>query len=229
MDAAVMSHPAARREENSGKIGCPALFWLFCFGSIAGFVLEGLWCILTKGHWENHSATVWGPFCIIYGIGAVAVYLLSIPLQRKGFAVQFAAFTISGTVVEYLGSLLQELCLGSVSWDYSAHALNLGGRVSLKMALMWGVLGIAFLRLVFPFLGRLLKKLNGGVWRIACVGMAVFMLVNLLTSVAAVSRWRARMQGIEATSAAAQWLDDTYDDQTMRKLYPNMKFTNTAD
>ena len=32
---------------------------------------------------------------------------------------------------------------GSVSWDYSAHLLNLGGRVSLKMALMWCALGVA--------------------------------------------------------------------------------------
>ena len=45
------------------------LFWLFFLGSIAGFVLEGLWRIILVGHWENHSATVWGPFCIVYGIG----------------------------------------------------------------------------------------------------------------------------------------------------------------
>lgn len=32
---------------------------------------------------------------------------------------------------------------GGVAWDYSAHLLNPGGRVSLKMALMWGATGVA--------------------------------------------------------------------------------------
>lgn len=64
------------------------LFWLFMLGSVAGFVLEGLWCVLCKGHWEHHSATVWGPFCLIYGIGTVAVYLLSVVLKSKNLLVQ---------------------------------------------------------------------------------------------------------------------------------------------
>lgn len=215
----------AKQEGESYKIRYATLFWLFCFGSIAGFVLEGLWCVLMKGHWESHSATVWGPFCIIYGIGAVAVYLLSIALWNKNLLLQFAAFTFSGAAVEYFGSLFQELCFGSVSWDYSAHALNLGGRVSLKMALMWGVLGILFMRLVFPFLNRVFKKMKGQGWQIACIGMTVFMVFNLLTSAAAVTRWHTRMEGGTATNAVVQWLDDTYDDQTMERLFPNMEFT----
>ena len=130
-------------EDEPFRAGYATLFWLFMFGSVAGFVLEGLWCVLTDGRWESHTATVWGPFCIIYGIGAVAVYLLSGLLKGRSLPVQFAAFTLSGAAVEFFGSLFQELCFGSVSWDYSAHLLNLGGRVSLKMALMWGAMGAA--------------------------------------------------------------------------------------
>lgn len=60
-----------------GKADYVALFWLFMAGSALGFIAEGLRCVLTDGHWENHSSTVWGPFCIIYGVGALAVYLIS--------------------------------------------------------------------------------------------------------------------------------------------------------
>ena len=130
-------------EDEPFRTGYATLLWLFMFGSVAGFVLEGLWCVLTDGRWESHTATVWVPFCIIYGIGAVAVYLLSGLLKGRSLPVQFAAFTLSGAAVEFFGSLFQELCFGSVSWDYSAHLLNLGGRVSLKMALMWGAMGAA--------------------------------------------------------------------------------------
>ena len=64
--------------------------------------------------------------------------MLSVVLKSKNLLVQFGVFTVSGAAVEYFGSLFQELCFGSVSWDYSEHMLNLGGRVSLKMAFMWG-------------------------------------------------------------------------------------------
>ena len=134
------------------------LFWLFMLGSVVGFVLEGLWCVLLKGHWEHHSATVWGPFCVIYGVGAVAVYLLSVVLRNKNIRIQFVAFMVSGAAVEYFSSLFQELCFGSVSWDYSDHIFNLGGRISLQMALIWGILGILFMRFVFPFINCLFEK-----------------------------------------------------------------------
>ena len=146
MDADIITYYPPRgaqsgKEAGGFKADYATLFWLFMFGSVAGFVLEGLWCVITDGHWESHTATVWGPFCIIYGIGAVAVCLLSGLLREKSLPVQFAAFSASGAAVEFFGSLFQELCFGSVSWDYSGHLLNLGGRVSLKMALMWGRAG----------------------------------------------------------------------------------------
>lgn len=201
------------------------LFWLFIIGSIAGYVLEGLWCILTKGHWEHHSATVWGPFCIIYGVGAVAVYLFSTFLKDKNLLIRLAVFTISGATVEYLGSVFQELCLGSISWNYSEHIFNLGGRVSLKMALLWGVLGILFMQFLFPPINRLFEKMKGKGWKIACMVTTVFMTVNLLVTAAAVIRWRTRVEAPETADPAVQWLDNTYNDQTMEKLFPNMQFT----
>ena len=194
-------------------------------GQCGRFCAGGPVCVLCKGHWEHHSATVWGPFCLIYGIGAVAVYLLSVVLKSKNLLVQFGVFTVYGAAVEYFGSLFQELCFGSVSWDYSEHMLNLGGRVSLKMAFMWGALGIVFMRFAFPWISRLLEKMKGTGWQIACVAMTVFMAVNLLVTSAAITRWKTRTAGEPANNPVAQWLDDTYGDQTMARLFPNMQFT----
>ncbi len=215
----------SKQSDMSYKVRYSTLLWLFMAGSIAGFVLEGLWCLLLKGHWEHHAATVWGPFCIIYGIGAVVVYLLSAVLKSRHLLLQFAAFTVSGAAVEYFGSLFQELCFGSVSWDYSGHMWNLGGRVSLKMALIWGLLGILLMRFAIPLIHRLFEKTKGRGWRIVCVGLTAFMAANLLITTAAVVRWRARAAGNEAGNPVARWLDDACDDQAMKSLFPNMQFT----
>lgn len=205
-----------------------ALFWLFLIGSVLGFILEGFWCIAHKGHWENHSATVWGPFCIIYGLGAVAIYVLSTYLKDKNIFVQFALCAASGTLIEYFASVFQEICFGSYSWNYSAYVLNLGGRVSLKMMVIWGLLGVVFMRILFRHLASFLKVFTGKGWKTACIFLSVYMSFNLIVTSAALLRWEDRINGVEPTSAAAEWIDRTWNDERMELLYPNMTFYQTA-
>lgn len=210
----------------SVKVTYSTLFWLFMIGSVMGVILEGVWCVWTKGTWENHVATVWGPFCIIYGIGAMAVYLISVWLKGRNILLQFLLFSVSGALVEYLSSLFQEAVFGSTSWDYSADFMNIGGRVSLQMTLIWGALGVLFVRFAFPILTRLFRKTQSKPWKIACIVLTVFMAVNLLVTAAAVARWHSRiMDDSPANNAVEQYLDEHYDNNTMRKIFVNMVFS----
>lgn len=208
----------------SYKISYQNLFWLFMLSSVAGFVVEGVWCIVRKGAWESHSATVWGPFCIVYGLGAIVIYMMACVLNKKNDAIQFIGFAVAGSVIEFFSGLFQECCFGSTSWNYSKHFLNIGGRVSLQMSLAWGALGILFVRLFFPLLNCLFSKMRGKFWMILCISATVFMAVNLIVSAAAVMRWSKRIAQEPAANRVEQFLDDTYDDDTMERLYPNMVF-----
>lgn len=206
------------------KVTYEILFWLFMLGSVCGYFVEGIGCIIKKGHWEDHAATVWGPFCIVYGIGAAAIYLISILIKEKGVLLHFVLYAAAGSAVEYAASLFQELCFHSRSWNYSNQPFNIGGRVSLRMAVTWGALGIVFAYLVFPFLERLLTGMEGKAWRSACFVFSVFMAVNLLLTSMAVLRWRDRREEIPATNQITRFLDDTYDDAAMERLFSNMVF-----
>ena len=75
-----------------------SFFWLFMLGSILGYLLEGVWCILTKGHWEHHAATLWGPFCIIYGIAAVLLYIAALYIRRQRLLIQLGLLMGIGDV-----------------------------------------------------------------------------------------------------------------------------------
>lgn len=211
-------------QESSGQLNYQTLFWLFMLGSVAGFVVEGVCHIFKAGFWENHSAVVWGPFCIIYGIGAIVVYALSCCLTSKGRIQEFFVFSLSGSIIEYIASLFQETCFGSVSWDYSGHFLNIEGRVSLKMTLFWGVLGILFLEIIFPPINRVLCRMQSKGLSAVCVVLSVFMAVNLIVTVAALSRWQQRQNNIPAASAIEMALDSHFNDETMRGIFPNMRF-----
>lgn len=223
--AVTASTKKATKEYAAVSITYRSLFWLFLLGSVAGFVLEGLWCIWEKGAWENHSATIWGPFCVIYGFGAAAVYLSATVLKGRSLPFQFVLYGVIGALVEYFGSLFQELVYHSATWDYSDHFMNLEGRVSPLMSLVWGVLGIIFARFVFPPFVQLVEKMEGKFWGTACIVLSVFMVMDLLLSSAAVVRWKDRLTGhTPAANAFEQFLDSTYDNDFMEKAYPNMKF-----
>lgn len=201
-----------------------SLFWLFMLGSVLGFMIEGIWCIFRYGGWQNHSALIWGPFCIIYGLGAVAVYLTVPFLQNKGLLTQFGIYCLIGAAIEFFSSLFQETCFGSVSWNYSKHFLNIGGRVSFKMALAWGALGILFIRYICPPVARLLRRMHSRTFMILCGVLTVFMLTNILASSCALLRWQERRDGMPASNRVEQWFDANYGDDVMASIYVNMRF-----
>lgn len=232
MDSEVKKNaPIKSAESNKNKcsselITYRILFWIFTLASVAGFVFEGVLAILKRGGWENHSALVIGPFCIIYGIGAVVIYLVSVLLKDRCVLLQFAAFAIAGSLVEYIGSLFQELVFGSTSWDYSKRFMNINGRICLQMTLIWGAFGLFFVRFVFPFLIRILEKTTQPFWRVACIAMSVFMAVDIMLSAAAVIRWENRTRNDSPASNNVQRiLDRVYNDQTMETIYQNMRFS----
>ncbi len=200
------------------------LLWLFTLGSLAGFIFEGIYALLKRGVWENHSATVWGPFCIIYGIGAVAVYLVCILLDGRSMVEQFLLFALAGSAVEYIGSYVQEEVFGSTSWDYSGRFLNLGGRICFSMSMIWGALGLGFARLIFPTVLKIAETDKSGMWRAYSAIIAIFMLLNLMISAAAVLRWRSRRLGIPAQNDFETYIDRRYGEEYMERVYGNMEF-----
>lgn len=86
-----------RERKNDGITYCN-MFWLFMFGNVLGVLLEGTWCKLCFGHWETHVVTIWGPFCLIYGIGAVMFYISGEIVRSTGFRGVLARFCLISVV-----------------------------------------------------------------------------------------------------------------------------------
>lgn len=215
----------AQGSRQEKPLSFPTLLWLFIAGSLLGFVMEGVWHVLRTGAWGFRVATLWGPFCIIYGAGAVAMYLIALRAECKRRLHQFLAFALAGSAVEYLSSLFQEAAFGTVSWDYSHHALNLGGRISLKMTLIWGVLGMVLMYLLLPLLLTAFNRLHLTERTTLCRAAAVFMCVNLLWTGAALLRWQERtLSSAPAGNALEAWMDHAWPDERMQQRFPNMVF-----
>lgn len=202
----------------------PSLLGLFFLGSVVGYFLEGIADYLDKGKWLPHAATVWGPFCVIYGVGAAGAYLLGSLVEHKSCFLQFICCAASGAAVEYLGSLLQEKLLGSRSWNYASHACNLNGRISLKMTLLWGALGLAFIRWLLPLIRRsfICRPWRGK--RLLLTALTCLMVIDLLITGCALLRWKGRLEGRPAGNAVEAAMDIWFDDETLSKRFFNMRF-----
>lgn len=96
----------------------------FIIYSILGYLIETLFGLVTKGVIESRQSFLYGPFCAIYGLGAVIMIGLLQYFNKNNFSLFFGGFLI-GSVVEYLVSLFGEMMLHVKWWDYSNMPLNI--------------------------------------------------------------------------------------------------------
>lgn len=128
----------------------------FIIYSILGFVIETLYGMMTKGVLESRQSFLYGPFCGIYGLGAVIMIIFLHKYQTKYNALFIGGFIV-GSITEYIVSLFGEMILGVKWWDYSGMPLNLNGRICVFFSLFWGFLGMYLIASLNPKIDRLIN------------------------------------------------------------------------
>ena len=128
----------------------------FIIYSVAGYIIETLYGMITKGVWESRQSFLYGPFCGIYGLGAVVMILCLHKFPKKYNVLFFGGFVV-GSIIEYVISLFGEMVLGVKWWDYSNMPLNLNGRICVYFSVFWGFLGIYLIASLNPKVDRLIN------------------------------------------------------------------------
>jgi uncharacterized membrane protein len=205
------------------------LFWVFFLGCFTGVVVETLWCFIQYGRIENRAGLVWGPFNPVYGLGAFVLTLALYKYRNRSKLYSFIGGMLAGSAVEYLCSLLQETIFGATSWDYSANPLNLNGRICLQYSIIWGLLGVLWIKSLYPRMVQLILKIPNKHGKALTWVMFAFICVNILVSAAAVYRWSERDAGIPASNAIERLLDDRFSDERMKSIYPTLEFGKIGD
>ena len=145
--------------------------------------------------YQDRAGLLFGPFSPIYGFGAL---LMTIALNRfhdKPVWVIFLVSAVIGGAFEYFTSWIMEFSFGIRAWDYSGTFLSIDGRTNFVFMVMWGVLGVAWIKLLLP---RLLKLINliPWNWRYAVTAVcAGLMLVDGVMTVQSIDCWYARSAG----------------------------------
>lgn len=196
------------------------LFWIFILGSFFGYVVETIYAFIKSGgHFVIRQGLLYGPFIQVYGLGAMAYYILLLKTQepKKVFILSF----FIGGLLEFICSYLQEIIFGSVSWDYSGTFLNINGRTNLQYCIYWGIIGIVFLKFFWRFTPNLDNIINSKKWRIITYILMAFMLFDITISCVACARQNERKHDIPPKNSFDVFLDNKYPDEFMDKMYNN--------
>lgn len=205
------------------------LFWVFFIGCFAGVVLETIYCLIQRGHYESRVGLIYGPFNLVYGIGALCLSGALYQFRNRGRVFSFVGGFLVGSVVEYACSWFQEVCFGSTSWDYSNMPYNLNGRICLLYSIFWGILGIFWIKDIYPRMAKWILKIPNKVGKPLTWVLLVFMVFNSVMTLFTSLRWTARREGVEPRNAFEAYLDEHYPDERMQKIFANAEFTEDRE
>lgn len=215
--------PAAENRYVFAKGICmDKIIWVFLISALLGDLIETFYCRIVGGIWMSRSSVLYGPFSIVWGLGAVVLTLVLSRFAHKEDRYIFFIGALLGGVYEYMCSVFTELVFGTVFWDYSHMMFNIGGRTNLLYMVFWGILSVVWIKLIYPGLSNVIEKIPPLPGKVITWVLVAFMVCNALLSSMAMARYTQRQEGMEAQNAVEEFLDMAYDDALVERVWPNM-------
>ena len=153
--------------------------WLMIY-SIIGWIYESTICSIGHRKLINRGFLN-GPYCPIYGTGAVLVLLV---LGRiKNPVLLFFAGAVVTCSLEYLTSWLMEKLFHARWWDYSKRKFNIGGRVCLIGAVVFGAFSVVLILFLHPLVKSLTDRLTDTALSWICAILFAGIVSDLIVTV----------------------------------------------
>lgn len=111
------------------------MFWFMCY-CVMGWFVESVYMSICNRKLTNRGF-MYGPFCPIYGFGALIVYFILRPFSDKLILTYFLGSLVA-TVFEYATGVLMQVVFGKVWWDYKDKPFNYRGILCLESTIAWG-------------------------------------------------------------------------------------------
>lgn len=204
------------------------LLGLFLFYSFLGWVIETIVGALKQKRFVNRGL-INGPFCVIYGIGAVIITVFGQELH--GIWLILGTLIIT-TVIEWTAGHLIERMYHERWWDYSDIKFNLDGYVCLRMSVIWSGLAIIMMRIFNPLMRRFYNWAPQMPIKVIIGIIITLLLVDILATMMIMT---GRSKRIEQWQSVDNWLSGISSrlgkaiygsvDRRIKKAYPKATAT----
>ena len=125
----------------------PQMVIIFALISFGGWVYETIYCSVVEGEFTKRGF-LFGPTCPIYGIGALAEWLVLGQISNP--IIVFIIGAVLATVIEYSTGLFLERRFKKKWWDYSMFKFNLHGRICPQASAVFGAFSVTSVFVLVP-------------------------------------------------------------------------------
>lgn len=130
----------------------------FILYSMMGWLVESIYMSICNRKLTNRGFAK-GPFCPIYGFGAMTAYFLLAPL--KGHYVKlYVIGAIFATVFEFIVGKGMIRFLGDLWWDYNDKPFNYKGIICLESTIAWGFYAVGIIQFVNTGIYWIIDRVN---------------------------------------------------------------------
>lgn len=171
------------------------LITYFIIYSFLGWTMESVVRSICEKRLIN-TGFLRGPFCPIYGIGAIIMFLFLNNFENRPILLFFIAITVL-TAWEYIVGVLLEKMFNTKYWDYSNQKFNFQGRICLTNSICWGILGVIFVKYLHPFIQSFISKIDSGILKYSIAIISIVFIVDLIISVIKVKNIKSTLEKIE--------------------------------
>lgn len=169
-------------------------FLLFIIYATLGWLIEVIGKLIEKKRFINRGFLI-GPYCPIYGFGALAITFLLKKYTSDIIALFVMAILVCGTL-EYLTSYFMEKIFHARWWDYSTKKFNINGRVCLNTIILFGLLGCFIMYVSNPFLLKVLNALPDLALYILSTTLFIIFIVDNIISFNVISTVRTTTKSL---------------------------------
>lgn len=165
------------------NVGLWQLLWLFFIYSFLGWVTEVFLKYLQYHRFINRGFLI-GPYCPIYGAGAVLITVGGEMLTsfERSWAMSFLiAFVLCG-LLEYATSYILEKYFHARWWDYSQKPMNLHGRAWIGNLILFGLGGVAIAEILNPRFLAMASRFEPIFFTALLTAVSILFLADVLMS-----------------------------------------------
>lgn len=156
------------------------IIFYFIIYSFLGWCLESIYkTIIFKK--PTNSGFLYGPFCPMYGIGAI-IMIIAGRLSDNIIVVFIMAFLIF-TIWEYVVAVFLEKVFKTKYWDYSDLKFNIQGRICLKNSIYWGILGVLLIFVIQPVIENLTNLIPSNILKYVNIVLCIAITIDALTTI----------------------------------------------
>ena len=200
------------------------IFWIFVVCCVLGLVIETVFhfVVVEPGEIQDRAGMLFGPFSPIYGFGAVLMTMALNRFHNKSVVLIFLVSAVIGGAFEYLTSWFMEFAFGAVAWDYTGTFLSIDGRTNGMFMAMWGLLGVVWIKLLLPWM---LKLVNLIPWKLRYTITsicAVLMIVDGVMTLQSLDCWYERLSGSTADTPIEAFYAKHFDNEYMAERFQSM-------